>query len=167
MLPAPLPSRRIAALTGCDLYRAHVRRADAIGFETADVWTSDPQLRRCETELEAVVWFWWRLAGSQDARIVLRANPFVYSAGRICPITLAFHLLVDDLTERPGVALFLDDPMDRRPRRDDRTSALEKGGWTVQRASRDAINRNPLDCIRTVGERLEALLAAPTELSCR
>lgn len=167
MVPAPLPSRRIAALTGCDLYRAHVRRADAVGFETRDVWTTDPQLARCDTELEAVVWFWWRVAGVHDARLVLRVHPIIYAAGRLCPIDLAFEILADDLTPRPGVALFLDDPMDRRAPREDRTSALEKGGWTVQRASRDAINRNPLDCIRSVGERLEALLAAPTEPACR
>jgi hypothetical protein len=166
MLPAPLPSRRIAALTGGDLYRAHVRRAAAIGFEPDRVWTTDPQLARCGTELEAVVWFWWRIAGSHDARIVLRTHPIVYAAGRLCPIDLAFELL-DGETSRPGVALFLDDPLDRRGPRADRSSALQAGGWTVLRVSRDAITRNPLDCIRPVGERLEALLAALTEPICR
>jgi hypothetical protein len=159
MLAAPLPSRRVATLQGSDLYRAHERRAAAAGLSVPASDTT--QLERCGTELEAVVWFWWRVTDDGDDRVVLMTHQVVASAGRLCPIDFAF-CLVDEHGSRPGVALFLDDPRVRRvrPPAQDRTSALEKGGWIVRRLTRDEINRDPLGCLHALRARLRALLPA-------
>jgi hypothetical protein len=142
------------------LYRAHERRAAAAGLvpTTGD----DTQLARCGTELEAVVWFWWRVTDDGDDRVVLMVHQVVAAGGRLCPIDFAVFVVSEDGAQ-PGLALFLDDPQVRRVRspEEDRTSALEKGSWTVLRLTRDEINRDPLGCLAALRARLRALLPAP------